>query len=216
MISVCKKILSYFWEFKLESIYSEYSGNLEVSFFQNNYKLSTQNATYSYGKLYTSFKTAFEAIDIFNREIINVLILGIGLGSVIEQLNQHKTIQQIDAVDIDAQIIYLCKKYLNTNHDINYIHSDAFQFIDTCNKKYDLILIDIFIDDQTPEIFLTEKFLHQIQVICCKSSIVLFSKLNVSELNRRENEQFGNYFRAIFPNSFSITTDGNLVFTSIS
>ena len=70
MISVWKKILSYFWEFKLESIYSEYSGNLEVSFFQNNYKLSTQNATYSYGKLYTSFKTAFEAIDIFNREII--------------------------------------------------------------------------------------------------------------------------------------------------
>ncbi len=215
MISVWKKILSFFWEFKLESIYSEYSGNLEVSYFQNNYKLSTQNATYSYGKLYSSFKTAFEAIDIFNREIQNVLILGIGLGSVIEQLNLHKTIQQIDAVDIDAQIIYLCKKYLNTNYNINYIQSDANDFIQNCKHQYDLILVDIFIDDQTPNKFLTENFLHQIKLICSKSCIVLFSKLNVSELNRRENEQFGNYFSAIFPNSFSITTDGNLVFTSI-
>lgn len=214
MFPLWKKILSYFWDFKLETIQSNINGTCVVSYNKGHLKLSTSNAIYSFGDLYDSFKQAFDSISIKNYKVENCLLLGVGLGSVIQLLRQHPTLKTIDAVEIDDKIIDLCKKYLKTDYTVNYIHQDAFQFVDDCTKTYDLIAVDLFIDDQTPEKFITKTFIQHLKRIGSAQCILLFSKLDVSRENKIENQKFGKLFSEIFPNAYSITTNGNIIFVS--
>jgi predicted membrane-bound spermidine synthase len=85
-----------------------------VALSHGQYKLSTQNAIYSYGKKYTSFDKAFNAIDIQQQKVESVLVLGFGLGSVVDLLENHPSIKKIIAVDADEVIIDLAKKYLQS------------------------------------------------------------------------------------------------------
>ena len=209
---VWKKALSYFWEFNLEKINSEFSGELQVTYHKNNLKLITENAIYSFGNHYTSFKEAFQYIQIKDQKVESVLVLGLGLGSVIQQLEAHQTIKNITTVEIDKDIIYLCKKYLNTKYNIEYINNDALKFVNENKKKYDLIIVDLYIDDVTPSNFLTKYFLEQLHNLVSIKGMLLFSKLEISIQNKVENDNFSKLFLSIFPQSFSINTNGNKIF----
>ena len=104
MISL-KKILSYIFDFPIEKRQSRFSGEVIVSFHKGQYKLSTANAIYSFGKNYTSFDIAFKTLDIQNINIENVLVLGFGLGSVVDLLEYHPAIKNITESDIDEMIV---------------------------------------------------------------------------------------------------------------
>lgn len=210
--SIWKKIASYFWEFKVEEIKSEYSEKLEVCYHKNNFKLSTKNAVYSFGNHYTSFKDAFNYININKQKIHSALILGVGIGSVVQQLNKNPYIQSITAVDIDKKIINLCQKYLKTKFKIDYIQADAYHFLDINTNNYDLIIVDLFIDEITPSIFLSIAFLEMLNKSLSKNGFLLFSKLETTRQHKVENNNFSKLFSQLFPTSFSINTNGNKVF----
>ena len=153
-------------------------------------------------------------MDIQHQKTENVLVLGFGLGSVVDLLDQHPTIKQISAVEMDEVIIDLAKKYLQSalKNKVEFICGDAEKFISTSIKKFDLILFDVFIEDETPLQFIQEVFLNQLRELVSKNGILLFSKIEISVKDEIENTRFGKLFNLIFPNSFSIDTDGNKVF----
>src|SRR4051812_4478184 len=97
-------LISYFIDLNVEKKNSKLSGPVAVALSRGEYKLSTENAIYSYGKNYTSFAGAFHTLDVLHREIENVLILGFGLGSVVDLLEKNTSIQKITAVDADDVI----------------------------------------------------------------------------------------------------------------
>jgi spermidine synthase len=214
-----KKILSYIVDFSIEKSQSNFSGEVEVSLSNGQYKLSTQNAIYSFGKNYTSFKKAFDAIDVLNQKIETVLVLGFGLGSVVDLLENHPTIRKIIAVDADQIIIDLAKKYVQSTfkNNVSYICDDAENFIQNhLNQKYDLILFDVFIEDETPIQFMRSEFLFTLKNFVNKNGILLFSKIDDSHKSKIENAQFNTTFSAVFKDCFTIDTNGNKVFTWIN
>ena len=77
-----KKILSYFFEFHIESAPSEINPHLYVSLNRGRYQLSTANAIYSFEDLYDNFFDAFKKVNLDQYPIKNVLVLGLGLGSI--------------------------------------------------------------------------------------------------------------------------------------
>ncbi len=210
-----KKILSYIIDFPIEKTKSNFSGEVVVSLSKGQYKLSTQNAIYSFGKNYTSFEVAFKQIDIQHIKIESVLVLGFGLGSVVDLLENHETINQITAIDADAIIIDLAKKYLQSNlkNKVDYVCDDAERFVQTHqHKKYDLVLFDVFIEDETPMQFMQPIFLSSLKKLVNEQGILLYSKIDDSNKSRIENAQFEKNFSAVFKDSFSINTNGNKVF----
>ena len=213
-----KKLLSYIIEIPVEKTESEFSGKVAVSFHKNQYKLSTKNAVYSFGKNYTSFSTAFEAIEIENKKIESVLVLGFGLGSVVDLLEDHKEVKKITAVDADKIIIKLAKKYLHSplKNKINFICSDAETFVNEIQQQFDLVLFDVFIDDVTPSQFIRKEFLLQLKKLMSEKGILLFSKLETDRKSKIENDQFEKIFSEVFPASFSIDADGNKIFVMIN
>lgn len=194
---------------------SQYSGEVVVSMHRGEYKLSTQNAIYSFGKNYSSFDIALNAVDIQHKEIQSVLVLGFGLGSVVDLLENNNSIQKITAVDADTVIIDLAKKYLQANikNKIMYVCSDAAEFVYNNAAQYDLVLFDVFIDDETPIPFMQTDFLFALKQLVANNGYLLFSKIDDSHKSKIENAQFEKKFSAVFPESFSIDTNGNKIFT---
>ena len=99
-------------------------------------------------------------MDIQHKKIESVLVLGFGLGSVVDLLENHPTIKKITAVDADEVIIELAKKYLQSGlkNKVEYISEDAEKYIFQPKQKFDLILFDVFIDDKTPVQFMQKDF----------------------------------------------------------
>lgn len=209
-----KNIISYFFEIILQKLDSKQSGNLVISLDKGQLKLSTDKVIYSFGKRYTSFKYAFEKINIQDLQIKNVLILGAGLGSIIELLENQNYIEQIDAIDNDVIIVEAAQHYLKTDYHfkINWKIDDAYEFVNTTQKQYDLILFDVFVHDTTPKAFLTKGFLLMILQRLRPNGIFIFSKMDTNFLLKKENQQFSSYFTEIFKINKVLNFSGNTIF----
>ncbi len=213
-----KKFLSYFFDFSIEKRQSRFSGEVEVALRQGQYMLSTHNAIYSFGNKYTSFDKAFRATAIHNRKVESVLVLGFGLGSVVDLLERHPSINNITAVDADDTIIELAKKYLQSGlkEKVRYVCADAEKFVAENNTQYDLILFDVFIGDLTPVQFMQPVFLKSLKGLIAPDGMLLYSKIDDSMRSRIENAQFETNFSAVFSEAFSIDANGNKLFAWVN
>lgn len=216
-VSRFQKLLSYFYEIPIEKTQSKYSGNLEVSLHRGEWKLSTTHAIYSFGKHYTSYRIAFEKLNIEDFDIKNVLILGIGLGSVVRLLDNQKSIESIVAIDIDPIVIQLAKKYwpeISNKIKTTFYSEDALQWLKKNQKaqKFDLIISDIFIDIETPENVATQEYLSLLSPILNENGILIYSRLNYKDYNKEENQKFEKTFFNVFPSSFIIPAQYNKMY----
>ncbi|NJK83808.1 MAG: hypothetical protein HC912_08335, partial [Saprospiraceae bacterium] len=145
--------LSHFMELHIESAPSEVNPHLYVSLKKGRLQLSAAKAVYSFEDLYTNFGKAFEQIQLNNTNQ-QVLILGFGLGSIpliLEQkLGKSYT---YTAVELDESVLYLANKYAlpHLESPIQLICADALSFVMQCETQFDLICMDIFLDDLIPD-----------------------------------------------------------------
>ncbi|QCI18198.1 polyamine aminopropyltransferase [Buchnera aphidicola (Aphis nasturtii)] len=89
-------------------------------------------------------------IPIFSHgDIKDVLIIGGGDGGILRELCRHKNINNITMVEIDINIINLCKKYFPKHSNNAYedprlklIIDDGLHFVKKTTNKFDLIISD--------------------------------------------------------------------------
>ncbi len=78
----------------------------------------------------------------------NVLLIGAGDGGACRELCKYKTIKHIDVVEIDKDVIEVCRKYLpqtacGFDDDRVEIHiQDGLKYVRKCQDKYDLVIVD--------------------------------------------------------------------------
>lgn len=210
-IPTWKKYLSYFFEFHIESAPSEINPHLYVSLSRGRYQLSTANAIYSFADLYDNFTLTFQQIHLSDT-IQDVLILGFGLGSIPYMLEKkfdkdyHYT-----AVEIDENVLYLANKYTlpNLSSSIMMMPADAFAFAHYCHDTFDLICMDVFLDDIVPENFESEQYLEQLATLINPNGILLFNKLAVTEKDKMQAAQFFKVFKQVFPKGDYLDVNGN-------
>lgn len=83
-----------------------------------------------------------------NPDIKNVLVIGAGDGGVLRELTRYKDIESIDLVEIDEQVVEVCKKYLPKtacgfeDSRVNVYFQDGLKFVRRCENAYDLIIVD--------------------------------------------------------------------------
>ena len=82
-----------------------------------------------------------------------ILMLGTAAGSLLHFLRYYYPEAAITAVDIDVELIeqLLDMELLPpAQTGLGYVYDDAAHFIEHCDQKYDLILIDVFSGAQSP------------------------------------------------------------------
>lgn len=214
-----RRFWSYIQDIPVEKVHSEYSGTLEVSLHRGEWKLSTYNAIYSFGRYYSSYKSAFRQLGLQAQPAETVLILGAGLGSIARLLQDFSHIRKITAVDIDPAIIRLARKYWPELPGVQteLIQADALQWLkDNRDKKFDLVLPDVFIDDKTPEKIQSEAFLSAARQVLKPDGILIYSRLNFIQQHELNNVLFEANFKKVFPNGFSLKAGYNKMFVNIN
>jgi spermidine synthase len=175
-----KNLLSYLYPVIIEKTSGPFNPVLEVTIENGKYVLNAAHANYSFGSLHFIFNKAFQTIKIGERGLKNVLLLGLGGGSVpVLLFEEFKMNCHITAIEIDEKVIELAKKYFNIQRfqHLEIICEDAFDYVRHCNKKFDLIISDIFIDNKVPEKIESKEFLLTIKKLMQKDSIFLFNKI---------------------------------------
>ena len=78
----------------------------------------------------------------------NILIIGGGDGGTAREVLKHKTVKNVDMVEIDEEVVIAAKEFLPTisceldNPKLNLIFKDGIEFIKNKRNLYDIIIID--------------------------------------------------------------------------
>lgn len=214
-IPAWKRYLSYVAEIHLESAASEYNPHLYVSMRQGRFQLSTAHAVYSFGDLYTNFAKAFAQTKLEELPGKEALVLGLGLGSIPYILEKKMGLDfHITAVEIDEVIIDLAYRYTLSELEspIDLICADAEIFVASTYQRYDLICMDVFLDDQIPGPFQQVEFLEQLRDLLSPGGLLLFNVLALRRMDRKKAERFfAQVFKKVFPEGTFIEVEYNWV-----
>ena len=171
---------SYIWGHRLATYHSKVSGKLEVWMVNGKLVLNSAHANQSYDSLHNVFKHAFNQIRLEHQPVRNALLLGLGVGSVPAIIEEELVMNcKITAVEKDPLMIELGKKYFNLQrfNNLHIVYDDALHFVDTNKQQYELIIIDLFVDNHVPEPFTSETFLSKLVELLSTEGYLLFNMI---------------------------------------
>ena len=214
-IPIWKKWLSYLTTITLEEASSEVNPSLAVTLDKGRFQLLSNSAIYSWDDLYENFMTAFQTIDFQRFRPQEVLVLGLGLGSIPFMLEKkfgqkpHFTCVELDEVVAEWALKYTFSRMKSS---VEIITTDAAIFVEVCEERYDLIIIDIFVDDVVPTAFEQAEFLHECQRLLAADGLLMYNRLFQKERERNLTERFYDHtFKSVFPEALVLETAGNWV-----
>jgi len=196
------KLLSYFYPITIETTSSELNPLLEVVFQDGRYMLNSANANYSYGGLYDLFKLIFKQIPIDWKNISDVLILGFGAGCTVPLIRQYSTTCKIVGVEVDDKVFELGKKYFNIDsfENTSIICDTASNYVTNTNQKFDLVIIDVYVDLDVPNEVESIEFLEKLKLTLNQNGIVIFNKLTPTKSYRKQIPELSNLYKEVFGN----------------
>ncbi len=211
-----KRWLSYLWPITLDCLATEEHDYLLVSLVRGRLQLSTPNAIYSFEDLYINFAEAFRKINFDKLPGKNVLVLGLGLGSVIQMLEQeHHLGGTYTGVELDEAIIDLAQKFTLSHLDaqVTFIATDGAAFLQSwVGPGFDLIILDIFKDVKIPSYFSSAPCLEQVCALLSPAGLFLSNRLYRTNNDKKKTDTYvAEIFKNKFPNTISLNIEGNLI-----
>jgi ubiquinone/menaquinone biosynthesis C-methylase UbiE len=182
-ISNFKRLASFFYPILIENKVDFFGKNHRMELYCNQYMLSTSNAIYSYGTKYYPFRKPFEKIKTDLQHVDSFLMLGTGLGSGLKILqDKFGHYPTTTLVDFNQTILDLSKQYMNLNsrQNVTWICDDAQHFILNCDKKFDMIGIDIFVDMSVPLFVKSASFMQKMHSLLNRNGHAIFNLLFAS------------------------------------
>lgn len=191
MLNILRNLISWIYPIRIEETNGELHHVLEVNMYRGKKYLDTENVNYSFGALQEVFDHAFVQTNLYSKKINSVLILGFGSGCVANLLLKHcNPNMHITGVEADSEVIRLTEKHFPlTNPDRTIIiHEDALRFVAKERNQYDLIIVDLFLEDIVPDECQSRDFLLLLRKLLTENGIVYFNKMDNEQMNLGGNE----------------------------
>ncbi len=208
-----KKILSYLVDIQLDSAATALNPVLNLSLRKGRFYLTTTNAVYSFGDLYDNFTKTFYKVDFEKYKFQSLLVLGFGMGSVpymLEQIFGQK--MRCTGVEADVKIVEWTTKYTlpTLSQPIQLVHMDALAFVEKCTQKFDILVVDLFLDDVVPTQFEALSFLQKTKGLLNPNGLLLFNRLTDTDISISATQlYFEKTFKSVFPEGTYLDVDGN-------
>jgi SAM-dependent methyltransferase len=216
MQSVWKVWFSYLVDIPLERADTPQNPRLELCLRKGQFCLSTENAIYSYGLKYDNFRLFFERFD-WSRipADAKVLLLGFGMGSVPLLLEKRfgRRFSYL-GLELDPVISNWAHRYILPllQSPVQLETGDARAYVMDCRRKFDLVVVDIFLDDKVPPAFSQPDFLSDVKKVLKPDGLLLFNRLYQLEEDRQETTEFmEKVFKTAFPGATAVTVGGNQI-----
>lgn len=194
--------LSHIGEVLIERSPSDINPDMYVSLIKGRMQLCTKNAIYSYEDRYDNFRLLFEQIDLNKHRFDEVLLLGLGLGSVPLLIDlSGARVNHMTLVELDPEVLRLAEKYslnqLTTPYKTHCV--DAKIFVERHHETYDLILSDVFLDDEIPAYFQSPPYVENLSKILTPGGLII---MNTLASTAKDKELSATYFNQVFKQRF--------------
>lgn len=210
-----KKWLSHLTPLTLEEAASPQNPELSVVLDRGRLQLLSGNAIYSWDDLYRNFEVAFRELRLQQYAYQDVLLLGLGLGSIPYLLEKHHHLRyHYTAIEWDETIAELAARYTLPRLEswVEVITADAEVFVEVCEDRYDLLIVDIFEDDLVPPQFESPDFLLSCVDMLRPGGMLLFNRLHGEYKDQVAAERFfERHFLPTLPGAWHIDTQGNWI-----
>jgi spermidine synthase len=189
-MKILLRLLSFYFPIT-KKIWSEYSGQLELKYIDGKVLLDSAYSNYSYGPLQRVLEFALRHIDLAN--IHTVLLLGLGGGSVIKSLRKSFRYRgKIDAIEIDPVMITIANKEFGIVKDARTQIEccEASQYVGKETKMFDLVIVDLFIDNRVSKEILSGDFWCALKDRVSPNGYIIFNSMheNYEITNSIKNE----------------------------
>jgi predicted membrane-bound spermidine synthase len=118
------------------------------------------------------------------------LLLGLGGGSIAKKLDEKGF--AVDVCELDERIAQVARNYFYLSPRVNITVDDARHYINTCGKKYDLIVLDMFKGEEVPNHVFTKESLEKLKGMQNPGAIVLVNSLGYID------DRIGKSMRSIY------------------
>lgn len=152
---------------------------MEVAFRDGRKVLDSANANYSYGTADDLWKKVLKKIPM--HEVQSTLLFGLGGGTILEILAKDLGYEKkITAVEIDPVIIRIAREEFSVKETkrMEIVCMDAYNYVKTTRKKFDLLIVDISIDFEIPEQILSLEFWSRLAARVRASGMIVFNALD--------------------------------------
>ncbi|MGN6294132.1 MAG: methyltransferase domain-containing protein [Chitinophagaceae bacterium] len=208
-----KRLLSFLYPICIERRSSPLHPVLDLYLHRNQWQLATEDAWYSNGRRYRPLLTAFKQIKEELAMVDHVLVLGTGLASAVQILENMGFHPAYTLVDIDKNVLDLAIELL-PEHNLSRIEAvcmDAELFMQENKKQYPLIVCDVFMGRNVPDFVSSATFLEQ-----CKSGLQSGGRfvLNYLEKSKSLDQEICSLMDRVFPGYRRIEFGINKIFVA--
>ena len=103
----------------------------------------------------------------------DVLLLGLGGGTLVQQFERLHF--NIDVVEIDQRVKEVAIEYFFIDPKTNIIIDDARRYINTCEKQYDIVTLDLFLNETPPAHVLTLESFTRIKSLLKPGGMIMMN-----------------------------------------
>lgn len=207
-----KSIFALFSEKIVYRTGSQFNPILEIVENGSHLQLDTPHVNYSFGGLHRAFQELFRKMDIMKANPKSVLILGFGAGSIASILQKdYKLKCTITGVEIDKEVITLGQRFFETNFyiDLTIIEEDAFLYMEKNRYKFELVVVDLYLDMEVPVQAETTDFAVQLKDALIEDGQLVFNKFVYNDATGKSADLLSKILNEIFGNVKTYKTGHN-------
>lgn len=141
-----------------------------------------------------------------NKNIKNVLVIGAGDGGTVRELTRFNSIQRIDMVELDEEVVKAAREYLPftscklDDPRVNLYFQDGIKFVENKKNLYDLIIVDSTDPIGPGEgLFTREFYKNCYEALTDKGILVNQGESPYYDMNKKEMKRSNEKLKDIFP-----------------
>ena len=177
--------------------------------------IQVEGLTQSGSVVYDVWRSTLRKVKKSKIPIKNILILGLGGGSTAIISRKYWPNSNITGVDVDPVIVEMGGKYMglgDVEMDIRICDGEKFVREAVKDKrKYDLVLIDMYVGYEVPDKFEKRDFLEKVRSLIDGNGLVVFNRLYFGE-KRKLAIKFADKLEEIFPLVNYFYPEANIMF----
>lgn len=192
-----------FWRFwqKSNPVFQSFvNGRITIGRSYRKLTLFVNNIPQSGGEYVFMWEKVLKSLAEYRFKPKNCLVLGVGGGTVIKELINNYPLLNIKGVEIDPVMIEIGQKHfgLGMHKNIEIVARDAVDFVSyEKGRKYDLIIVDLYIGLFNPVSTRSASFLMNLKRIMTSDGVVFYNA-HYRKTQSDEFEKFVNLAGSIF------------------
>ncbi|MCW5897698.1 MAG: fused MFS/spermidine synthase [Flavobacteriales bacterium] len=195
-----KRWLSWLYPMPVETVEGKH-GTLSIRWEYGRKVLNSTEANQSFGSLHSVWQEAFRQARIADAPPDDVLLLGLGAGSVPHILRHELRLDApITAVELDPVVVDIAQRHfaLDEIEGLGIVLGDATVQVHALPERFGLVVVDLFDDLDLARGVDTAGFAHALRARCAIGGIVLFNTVGYDDASATRCGRVLDHLRQVF------------------